>query len=260
MLLLGCFKVVADLERAPAEAWKQVSGTRVETDYLPTAISCYDESALELMLRCAEKAGRRPALTALTCGGSRCDPYLKTLLALGFDQGIRVQEEDRTDSPERSAAALSAVCAGLRPDVIVAGSQSADGNHGLVPLLLAERLGLPCYTQVLDFSLLSETELELRQQTDSGVAIRKITPPCVLTVGNVPGGYLRVPTLRAKMAAGGREITLLPPMKEAVEEGLCLTGLAAPDRTRAGTIIPGETAEERVRCFLDRYGKEWGLR
>ena len=31
MILLGCFKVVPDLDRVPAKAWKRVAGTHVET-------------------------------------------------------------------------------------------------------------------------------------------------------------------------------------------------------------------------------------
>ena len=261
MILLCCFKVVPDLDRVPAKVWKRVAGTHVETDCLPPVISFQDESALELMLRCADRApeGLRPDLEALTLGDRRCDPYLKNLYALGFSQAMRIDENAGAVGPERTAAELAAVCAGRKPDLIVTGCQSADGSHGAVPLLLAETLGCSCVTQVLDFTILSDGGVEVRHQTDQGIATRRITPPCLLAVGNAACTGLRFPTLRAKLSLGKRPATLLSPAGAESPEGLSLLNLRGPDRKRAGAVMEGETAEERVRRFLARYGKEWGL-
>ena len=96
MVLLGCFKVVPDLDRVPGKVWRKASGTKVDTDYLPRIISFQDESALELMLRCADRTPDdfRPELEALTLGDRRCDPFLRNLYALGFARAMRIDEAD----------------------------------------------------------------------------------------------------------------------------------------------------------------------
>ena len=261
MLLLGCFKVVPDLDRVPGKVWRKVSGTTVDTDYLPRIISFQDESALELMLRCADRApeGLRPELEALTLGDRRCDPFLKNLYALGFARAMRIEGAADTICPEDAAAELAAVCRDRMPDLIVTGCQSADGGSGLVPLFLAEALGVPCVTQVLDFSLLPDGRVEVRHQMDEGIATRRVSTPCVLAVGNAACTYLRFPTLKAKLSLGRQPATVLPPVGAATQESLALRSLRGPDRKRAGVVIEGDTAEERVRRFLARYGKEWGL-
>ena len=101
--------------------------------------------------------------------------------------------------------------------------------------------------------------MEVRHLTDEGITTRRISPPCLLAVGNAACTYLHFPTLRAKLSLGKRTATLLSPARAESPEGLSPLNLRGPDRKRAGTVIEGETAEERVHHFLARYGKEWGL-
>ena len=261
MNILGCFKVVPDLDRVPAEAWRKTSGTQADVDYLPRVISFQDESALELMLRCADRApeGLRPELEALTLGDKRCDPFLKNLHALGFSETMRIEGDAGGIGPEGTAAELAAVCQERKPDLIVTGCQSADGGSAVVPLLLAETLGYSCVTQVLDFTILPDRRVEIRHLTDEGAATRRIVTPCVLAVGNAACTWLRFPTLKVKLSLGKQPVTVLPPAEEDTPEGLALLSLRGPDRRRAGAVMEGDTPEERVRRFLALYGKEWGL-
>lgn len=257
MEILGCFKPVPDLELLSAADWTADSDLQVDTAFVRTVWNCFDESGLELMLRAAEDNGS-VRLHALTVGPKGHETYLKTLYALGFAQAVRVNcEADLRFCPEWIARCVHTYLS-AHPEITAAvlGAQSADGSNSQTALLLAERLGWPCVTQVAAFSVGADGTMSVSSMTDEGALTQTITGPVVLSVGNVSGAYLRVPTIKARRQLGRQPVTVLP-CPEPPPEGATLCSLAAPETGRAAVVIPGDTLEERTKLFYQQYWKAW---
>ena len=153
MRLLTCFKVVPDLEMLMEEDW-QINDNQVDVSFVKTELNCFDESALELALRlsdASENWDNKVHLTGLSIGESQIDSYLRKLLALRFDQAVRIDtDEDLRFAPRRIAALIASYVNQDPQDVLLLGRQSSVGDNAQTPLLLAEMLDWPCITQVIN--------------------------------------------------------------------------------------------------------------
>lgn len=259
MKLLVCFKLIADLDRLPADYFIADEQLQVNTGFVPSILNCYDESALEMARELAELNGEDVELTALTLGSDAAEATLKTLYALGYAHGLRIDSHDDIRfSPERVAAAVAAYTAGNPQDVIFTGVQSPEGDNGQMPLILAERLGWPCITQVTGIQCLEDGTLEVVSVVDDGILTQRIRPPAVLAVGDAPNTYLKVPTLKDRMQKGRRPVEVIQ-LEELAPEGepaIRLVGLNPLNHARQGRVIEGETAHEKVMKLYESYIKD----
>jgi electron transfer flavoprotein alpha/beta subunit len=89
-------------------------------------------------------------------------------------------------------------------DLIITGKQTGPGESGLIPRMLASGLGLPCIPEVFSLKYCSRG-IRVISKTDAGQAVMTVTKPAVYAVGEALHSYLRVPTLREKIAAGSKE-------------------------------------------------------
>ena len=90
MRILACFKVTPDFEMLRESEWVAGAANGVDTRYVRRILNCFDESALEMALRLSEAlagAGGGVSLGAMSVGGAEAEPFLKTLLALGYESG-----------------------------------------------------------------------------------------------------------------------------------------------------------------------------
>ncbi|MFD0589521.1 electron transfer flavoprotein subunit beta/FixA family protein [Paenibacillus sp. GCM10027627] len=121
-------------------------------------INPYDEYALEEAIRLRDKHGGE--IVAVTCGPERSQEALRTALAIGADEAIRldISEELQGDS-FAAASALAAVIRPLAPHLLLAGLFAVDTGSGSVALQVAERLGLPHASAAVKLTLLAAAEL-----------------------------------------------------------------------------------------------------
>lgn len=269
MKILGCFKIVPDLDLVAEEDWAADDQLQIDTSYVKQMWNCFDESAMEMMLKLSDLSEGFDVvyeLNALTVGKQRHETFLKTLYALGYDHSVRiaVDEEDEgqdiTFCPEmiaRSVADYIDNCASQ--DVVIMGIQSSDGSNMKTPLLLAEKLGWPCITQVIGIEPVDEGHLKVKSQEEAGTRIQVVKVPCVLAVGNAPCSYLRVPTLKDKMRLGKRPVECIPfecSQKNCQDGDMELIALNPVENKRDTVIITGETPEEKAQKLYDSYLKE----
>ena len=150
MRVLVAFKVTPDLEALRDADWAAATERGVETRYVRRILNCFDESALELVLRAADGlAGME--LGAVSIGGREVEPYVKTLRALGYERATRIdpgaaQTEHGASQTEHGAHDTATdldfapgVVASLiaryardidRSDLVVLGSTSGPGDGG----------------------------------------------------------------------------------------------------------------------------------
>ncbi|MFF2092939.1 electron transfer flavoprotein subunit beta/FixA family protein [Paenibacillus sp. NPDC058174] len=108
-------------------------------------INPYDEYALEEALRQRELHGGK--VHVITSGPEKAEEALRTALAMGADEAVRLESEGSTLLAEGDshtiAAALTEILRPLAPDLVLAGLFAVDSGSGSVALQVAERLGLP---------------------------------------------------------------------------------------------------------------------
>jgi len=260
MNILNCFKVVSDLDLLGEGDWIADEQNNVDVSFVRTGWNCFDESALEMLLKLSDLSEGFNVmynLSALTIGNEKCDTYLKTLYALGYQKAVRIDCENDLRFCSDFVAGLIAQYVGDQGniDVIITGKQSADGENGQTPFLLAEQLGWPHIGQVTMIEPVDETCLKVRTVTDEGEVTQTIKIPCILSVGNAPNSYLRVPTLKDRLRLGKQPIEVRKVENQGAA-GQGLLKLRAIDYRRAGIIIEGDSPEEKAAVLFRQYLKE----
>lgn len=258
MNILVASAIVPELEALSQADWVSDSNHQVDTSFVPLDWNSCDESALELSLRlqAAEIPIRR---CAVTIGPKNRERFLKTLAALKFDRLIRVDEEgyDLRFCPDAIARVIVALAQEEAAEVILMGRQNSLGENAQTPMLVSELLQIPCFTQVMQVELLEDRILKVSCRVDGGLQTYCVQTPCVLSIGDVPSTYLRVPTLKDKMKFGKLPIEQksIQDFPEAVcslhENNVELFSLCPIVQERAGIPVSGETMQEKVHQLIN---------
>ena len=201
MNIVVCVKYVPDSQSDPTFNASDNTTDRLGGDGL---LSELDEYAIEAGLKLAESADGGVAentVTVLTVGPDKAADAIKKSLQMGAHEGVHVSDEGIHGS---DAAATSLILAAAvkkigNPDLILTGMASTDGTMGVVPAMLAERLGLPQVTLASELSIEGGT-VTIRR--DGDVASETITAslPALVSVTdqiNEP----RYPSFKGIMAA-----------------------------------------------------------
>lgn len=261
------FKVTPDYEALREADWVAGEADGVQTRFVPRVLNCFDESALELALRLSAALHDHDAtvhLGALSVGGRESKPFLETLLALGYGRAARVDPEMSLDfAPAVVAAIIAAWVRRVdRSDLLLLGCRSGPGDSGTVPFRIAEALGWPCLTQVVELEAQTADSVRVACTTDDGLLRLTLQPPCVLAVGNAVVSHLRVPTLSDRLARRDARVDVLAAADLGIDVGgelegraSRLVGLEAIRRTRPSVIVGGATAREKARTLFAAHLK-----
>lgn len=268
MNVLVCFKVVPDLDLLSGSDWLVDANLRIDTGFVPTMINPYDESALEMALKLSDYAKTLNvpvSLNALTLGDEKANVFIKKLAALRFATTVRIAAGDGLSFlPEITAYVISRYVQEVyHQDVLLFGRHGGVGDNEKTPLLVAEMLGWPCITQVIRIETKSEDCLIVASTVDGGIVKQSIKTPCVLSVGNVPNAYLRVPTLNDQIRYGNKPLQIieLQEFKLAAFQARYgtdaeLIGLAAVSSNQQSLVIEGGSPAEKARILYDSFLRE----
>lgn len=199
-----------------------------------------DAYALEESLRLREKHGGEVVVCA--AGPARVQQVLREALARGADRAIHV-EDDRLASADASivADALAAAMAEEKFDLVLTGLQSDDQGHGQTGVVLAERLGIPHSTIIMDVQV-QDGSLRIKRELEGGWFQWIVMPlPALLTIQSGIN-QLRYATLKGIMAAKKKDIrkVTMPSGLEGTQE---IVALDVPTRTKRTQMIDGSPAE-----------------
>jgi len=223
-------------------------------------VSPYDEFAVEEALRIKEKrgAGDPVEVVAVTLGPDRAKEALRSCLAMGVDRAIHVNDPALEGADTLGAATvLAAVLKEERPALVLCGRQAIDDDMGAVGAQLAELLGWPCLSWVMEEAISEDgARVRVGRQVEGGLEVFDVSLPCILTAQkgmNEP----RYPTLKGIMGAKKKEIK---------DVKLAALGLSAPGRELEVTQLqalpprppgriltgdPKDTARELVRALRE---------
>lgn len=171
----------------------------VDRDDVDGLLSELDEYAVEQALQIAESADDAE-VTVLTVGPEDAKDALRKALSMGADKAIHVEDDDLhgTDAIGTSLVLAKAVeKAGF--DLVISGMASTDGTMGVVPALLAERLGVPQVTLLSEVSVEDGT-VKGRRDGDTASEQLEASLPAVVSVTD-QSGEARYPSFKGIMAA-----------------------------------------------------------
>ncbi len=162
-------------------------------------LSELDEYALEQALRIADE-GDDVEVVALTLGPDDAAVALKRALQMGASAGIHVTDDavHGTDYLGTSTV-LAAAITRAAPDLVLCGMASTDGSGGVVPAMVAERLGWPAATFAATLEV-AEGRVRIRRDDDTASLTVEASLPAVVSVTD-QSGEARYPSMKGILAA-----------------------------------------------------------
>ncbi len=240
MKILVCIKQVPDME---SKFKINAAGNWYDSADLAWRMNEYDEYGVEEAVRLKETTGNAD-VTVLCIGPDRVKETMKKALAMGCDRGVHVADDDfSTKDPFEIAAIIAEYAKDKGFDVIFTGMQSQDRGSGQVGLLVAEMLGVPSISTIVDFSL-EGNEIHVKRELEGGTrAVVGVTLPALLTCQlglNTP----RYPTLPNIMKAKKKELLSIAVSELLKEERrLETTSVYFPEKKGGGLVLEGDAGE-----------------
>src|SRR5215510_274896 len=236
MNIVVCVKQVPDTW---AERTLRADDSRLDRASVDGVINELDEYAIEEGLRLAEAHGGE--VTILTMGPEKASESIRKALSMGADKAVHLVDEALAGSD-----ALATVLQRTGFDLVILGSESTDARMGVIPAMLAERLGVPQLTLASKVEI-DGTAITIHRQADYGYDKVAGTLPAVVSVVekiNEP----RYPSFKGIMAAKKKPVEVLSVADAGIDPAQVGLGAAAtevvsfskrPPRA-AGTIVKDE--------------------
>ena len=199
-----------------------------------------DAYALEEALRLREKHGGE--VVVCSAGPARVQQVIREALARGADRALHVEDDSLAAADSAmTAEALAAAMAEERFDLVLTGLQSDDQGQAQTGVALAERLGMPHSTIIMDVQV-QDAGVRIKRELEGGWFQWITLPlPALLTIQSGIN-QLRYATLKGIMAAKKKEIrkVALPAGLQPLQE---IVALSLPSRQKETQMIGGSAAE-----------------
>lgn len=236
-------KIAVCIKQVPTRDWQprvNDQKTWVRDEDASFELNEPDAYALEEALRLKEKHGGE--VVVCSAGPARVGQALREALARGADRAIHV--EDDTMATADAFAVAGALAAAMRDeafDLVLTGLQSDDQGFAQTGPILAEMLGMPSATIIMEVDAQAGA-LRVKRELEGGWFQWVTLPmPALLTIQSGIN-QLRYATLKGIMAAKKKEIR-----KVAVPDGVAsrqrIVHLSAPVKTKQTQMIAGSPAE-----------------
>ena len=248
MKIIVCIKQVPERD---AQVRIDSSGKWIEEADLQFAMNESDAYALEEALQLKEKHGGE--VVVLSAGPERAGTTIREALAKGADRAIQVESDDLNQRDALGVAQLLAAAAKQEsPDLVLTGLQSDDLGYGQTGVIMAELMGLPHASLILNV-----------EKTDGGITVKReleegwfqnieLPLPAVLMIQS-GGTKLRYATLMGIKKAKTKELRKI----DAAELGAAalpaaiLEKITLPQKQRSTQIISG-SAKEAAASLVEK--------
>jgi electron transfer flavoprotein beta subunit len=214
-----------------------------------------DSFALEEALRLKEKHSGEVVVVSM--GPERVKQTIKEALAKGADRAIHIADDKAYKlDPPTSAKSLATAIEREKPDLVLTGLQSDDQGFGQTGVLLAEFLGLPHATIIMQIDVQGD-HLRLKRELEAGwFQWVELPLPAVLTIQSGIN-KVRYATLKGIMAAKKKELTTIT--RESLGVGLQPTQhierIYVPTKSKKTEFITG-TPKEAAAKLLEKLRHE----
>ena len=240
MKIIVCIKQVPERD---AQVRISSSGKWIEESDIQFAMNESDTYALEEALQLKEKHGGE--VIVLSAGPERAGTTIREALAKGADRAIQVESDNLNQLDALGVAQLlSAAAKQESPDLVLTGLQSDDLGYGQTGVIMAELMGLPHASLILNV-----------EKTDNGVTVKReleegwfqnidLSLPAVLMIQS-GGTKLRYATLMGIKKAKTKELRKVSAadLGQSAAPAATLEKITQPQKQKSTQIIPGSPKE-----------------
>lgn len=175
MKIVVCVKQVPDTAEVKLDP---VTNTLIR-EGVPSIINPDDKAGIEAALRLKEEVGG--TVTILTMGPPQAKVAIREALAMGADEGILLS--DRAFGGADTWATSTTIAGALKKmnfDIIIAGRQAIDGDTAQVGPQIAEHLGIPQVSYVVNIKA-EENSLIIKRKFEDRYHVIRVNTPVLLT-------------------------------------------------------------------------------
>ena len=235
-------KIAVCIKQVPSRVWQprvNEAGTWVRDEDAPFEMNEPDAYALEEGLRLKERHGGE--VVVCSAGPARVSQVIREALARGADRAIHVETDELAAADGCAVASvLAAAMSGEAFDLVLTGLQSDDLGLAQVGVVLAERLGVPHATIIMEVKV-EDGALRVKRELEGGWFQWVAMPlPAVLTIQSGIN-QLRYATLKGIMAAKKKDIRKVAAGPARSRQRI--VHLYVPQKTKQTQIIGGTPAE-----------------
>ena len=187
------------------------NNTRLVKEGVQFIIGSYDDYALARAVELKEANGGK--VTVLNVGEAETEPTIRKALAIGADEAIRVNA-----FPSDSffvARQIAAVAKEGNYDLILMGRESLDFNGGMVHGMVAELLGLPSFSPVMQLDIEGD-KATISREIEGGKEKLELNLPFVAGCRE-PISEWKIPNMRGSMSARSKPLRMVDPTDEAAK-------------------------------------------
>jgi electron transfer flavoprotein beta subunit len=238
-------KIAVCIKQVPTRDWQprlNESRTWIREQDATYEMNEPDAYALEESLRLKEKHGGE--VVVCSAGPARVSQVIREALARGADRAIHIEDEALGAA---DAFVIAEALAGAMKeeafDLVLTGLQSDDQGFAQTGVVLAERLGLPHATIIMEVQADGAAGLRVKRELEGGWFQWVTMPlPAVLTIQSGIN-QLRYATLKGIMGAKKKEIRKAAAPSSMARPRQLIVSLYVPEKTKKTQIISGSTAE-----------------
>jgi electron transfer flavoprotein beta subunit len=250
-------KIAVCIKQVPTREWQprlNDSKTWIREQDVSYELNEPDAYALEEALRLREKHGGE--VVVCSAGPTRVQQVIREALARGADRAVHVEDEKLGAADAfTTAESLAAAMVDEKFDLVLTGLQSDDQGHAQTGVVLAERLGIPHSTIIMEVQVEPSAgsgqgpRLRVKRELEGGWFQWIVMPlPALLTIQSGIN-QLRYATLKGIMAAKKKEIrkAAMPAGTQSTQE---IVSLSLPTRSKRTQMIAGsptDAARELVK-------------
>ncbi len=252
-------KIIVAIKQVPerdAQVHIDSSGQWIEEANLQYAMNEPDAYALEEALQLKEKAGGE--VIVISTGPERVSQTIREALAKGADRAIHVVCDDLAARDALGVARLlAAAIQPESPDLLLTGLQSEDLGLGQTGVIVAELLGLPHASLILQVEIIakegSKAQIKARRELEEGwFQSIELPSPAVLTIQS-GGNKLRYATLMGIKRAKTKEVRTVHAADLGVSAApaVALEAITLPKKQKSTQILNG-SAEEAAAALVEK--------
>ena len=243
-------KIVVAIKQVPARDSQlrvDAEGKWIQATDLSYEINEPDAYALEEALRLKEKNGGE--VVALCAGPSRATQTIREALAKGADRALHI-EDDRIENADTLSIArlLTKALEAEKPDLVLTGLQSDDLGYGQTGVVIAELLGVPHATIIMNVEP-ADGRVRAKRELENGFyQFVEMPLPAVLTIQSGIS-KLRYATLMGIKKAKTKEVKRLTASELGVtiEDALTVERVYLPQKGKQTQMLEGSPRESAAK-------------
>jgi electron transfer flavoprotein beta subunit len=239
-------KIVVAIKQVPSRDSQlkvNSAGTWIEDTDLAWEINEPDAYALEAGLQLREKLSGE--VVVLCAGPASAGQTIREALAKGADRAIHLETTTAApDNPLVLAKVMAKALESERPDLVLTGLQSDDLGYGQTGVILAEVMGLPHATLIMNIEVEGNGIRVKRELEDGWFQHVEMPLPALLTIQS-GATKLRYATLMGIKKAKTKEVRRIPFPLDGLHR--TMERVYIPEKTKHSQIFEGSPREAAAK-------------